>query len=132
MNRSISMQVKKVKWYTIELANSHPDHLFIFGDNTIGQGCGGQAAIRYCKNAYGIPTKKYPTMSANAFFYDEDFDLNTILIKEAIDKTPTNYEYIVFPQDGLGTGLAKLPETGPKIYRYLVDSINEKFGKVYD
>jgi hypothetical protein len=38
---------------------------------------------------------------------------------------------IVFPEDGLGTGLAELPVRAPKTFDFLVKTINEKFGDIY-
>ena len=35
---------------------------------------------------------------------------------------------IVFPKDGLGTGLAKLKKKAPETYRYLKDRLLEEFG----
>jgi hypothetical protein len=125
-------QVQKIKRYSIELVDSNPNSLFIFGDNLIKRGLGGQAIIRNCENAYGIPTKKLPTMSHNAFFSDYEYDRNVQHIKKAIDNIPNgSYDTIVFPEDGLGTGLAALPTKAPKTYAFLIDYLNVKFGNVY-
>ena len=124
-------KIKKIKRYNPEMVNSMPDHLFIFGDNTIGKGMGGQAIIRYCENSYGIPTKKLPSQLPNSFFNDNDYDKNIIIISESIKKIPMGYEYIVFPEDGLGTGLAELPIRAPRTYKFLIDEINNKFGEIY-
>ena len=59
--------------FSIEDCSNHPDRVFIFGDNLIQKGKGGQAVIRDCHNAYGIPTKRTPSMDNNAFFSD-NFD----------------------------------------------------------
>ena len=106
-------KVRKTKRFSIELAHKHPTYLFVFGDNLVGNGQGGQAIIRYCKNSFGIPTKKLPSSLPDSFFNDD------------------NFEFIVFPEDGLGTGLAQLPEKAPKTYRFLVECINSNFGQVY-
>jgi len=42
-----------------------------------------------------------------------------------------DFEYVVFPEDGLGTGLAQLPQKAPKTYKFLVEYINSKFDQVY-
>ncbi len=125
------MKIKKIKWYTTDLVRENPDHCFIFGDNTLSVGKGGQAQIRDEPNAHGIPTKRTPSMDRDAFFYDEDYEENCSYIIAALDAIPDGYEYLVFPEDGLGTGLAMLPTTGPKIFKFLVDEINRRFGEVY-
>ena len=126
-----NMNVKKTKYYTIELVESNPSCLFIFGDNLIGKGTGGQAVIRYCKNSHGIPTKKYPSNTESSFFNDKEFENNKKVIQAAIDSIDTSYQTIVFPVDGLGTGLAELPARAPKTYKFMIDSINSRFGNVY-
>jgi hypothetical protein len=124
-------QIKKIKRYSTELVNANPDSLFIFGDNLIKRGTGGQAAIRYCSNAYGIPTKKLPSNNSDAFFTDSEYEKNIGHINSAINNIPASYNSIVFPEDGLGTGLAQLPTKAPKTYAYLVNTLNERFGNVY-
>ncbi len=129
-----NMNVKKVKYYTIELVNQNPNCLFIFGSNLIGRGMGGQAIIRHCKNAHGIPTKKLPSNTPKSFFTDREFEKNKEIIKNAIDSIDSigsSYDTIVFPEDGLGTGLAELPTRAPNTYNFMVDYINSKFGNVY-
>lgn len=125
-------KVIKMKRYSVDVANSMPDHLFIYGDNAISRGEAGQAQIRRCKNAYGIPTKKFPRMDESSFFSDSELEYNKILIKEAIDRIPDGYKYIVFPEDGLGTGLSQLPQRAGLTYKFLNDTLNEKFGHIYD
>lgn len=126
------MEVKKIKRYSVELVKNHPDHVFIFGDNLCGIGCGGQAQIRYCQNAHGIPTKSKPSQLSNSFFTDKNYESNIAHINKALDSIPKYYKVIVFPEDGLGTGLAELPTRAPKTYAYLNKAINERYGDVYD
>ena len=38
-----------------------------------------------------------------------------------------NYDCIYFPEDGIGTGLAKLPTKAPRTYDYLVKIISDVF-----
>jgi hypothetical protein len=124
-------QIKKIKRYSIELVESNPDSLFIFGDNLIKKGMKGQAIIRHCVNAFGIPTKKLPANTSVSFFDDIEYDKNIIYIKSAIDTIPSSYKCIIFPEDGLGTGLAQLPTKAPKTYAFLINALNERFGNVY-
>jgi hypothetical protein len=125
-------KVIKIKYYSVDLLNSKLDHLFIFGDNLIGKGLAGQAIIRNCVNSYGIPTKKYPSNKHGSFFDDSEYEENIKHIKNAIDNIPKGYEYIVFPTDGLGTGLAGLPTKAPKTFTFLNKYINDIFGKIYE
>jgi hypothetical protein len=125
-------EVRKIKRYSVNLVDSMPDCVFIFGDNLIAAGCGGQAQIRYCKNSHGIPTKKLPSNSSESFFTDDEFELNKKAIDSALESIPSEYKTIVFPEDGLGTGLADLPNKAPRTYAYLNYAINRKFGHIYD
>ena len=126
------MDVVKVKYYTRDLVTQKKSCLFIFGDNLQKFGRGGQAIIRDLPNAYGIPTKKYPSQMENSFFSDDEYEVNISHIKQAIDTMSLEkYTHVVFPEDGLGTGLAELPKRAPKTYAFLVNYINQKFGTVY-
>lgn len=50
-----------------------PETLFVFGDNMMRKGLGGQAAaMRGEPNAVGIPTKELPSMANNAFLSEAD------------------------------------------------------------
>ncbi|RYX99933.1 MAG: hypothetical protein EOO35_00905, partial [Cyanobacteriota bacterium] len=60
---------------------ANKNSLFIFGDNDVKKGRGGQAIIRHLSNTAGIPTKKYPSYSQSAYYTDSEFSLN----KEKID-----------------------------------------------
>ena len=53
--------------YTVENCLNNPRHLYIFGDNLIKQGKGGQAIIRDCPNAFGIPIKRYSNNKETSF-----------------------------------------------------------------
>lgn len=109
---------------------SRPKSLFIFGDNDIKKGLGGQAIIRKCKNTIGIPTKKRPTNGPSAFYTDDEISETQKKIQAAIVEilnVSINYNEIVFPEKGFGTGLAKLNEKAPLTYKYLNAVINECF-----
>ena len=66
-------------YFTEEDCNNNPNKLYIFGDNMTYTGTGGQAIIRYCTNSYGIPTKRLPSMSDNAFFSDKQDEINKVM-----------------------------------------------------
>ena len=116
------------KFYTIPDVRKHNDYLYIFGDNDVGIGKGGQAIIRDEPNAIGIPTKKEPNNRESAFYTDSEFEENKKKIHSAIMKVlkefmKSKYTTLVIPGGGLGTGLSKLPEKAPKTFKYLEDKI---------
>ena len=113
-------------YWSVADVKKYPHALFVFGDNNLGLGKGGQAIIRGLPNAIGIPTKKYPNDHPNSFYTDREYGDNTARISAAIDKIidlSALYKYVVLPADGFGTGLAQLPIKAPKTYAYLVKAI---------
>jgi len=115
-------------YWTINSVVEQPSHLYVFGDNDIGKGKGGQAIIRDLDNSIGIPTKKLPSYDINAFYTDNEYQQNCAKIDKAIYKMlknflKKNFTHLVFPEDGLGTGLAKLPSKAPKTNKYLENKI---------
>ena len=100
--------------------------LYVFGDNNIGKGRGGQAIIRNLPNTVGIPTKKYPNNYVSSFYTDEDYDDNIQRINAAVDtiiERSVNYKRVILPADGLGTGLAMLAQKASKTNEYLLQAI---------
>jgi hypothetical protein len=102
------------------------DYLFIFGDNDMGFGKGGQAIIRDYHNAVGIPTKKYPSFKNDSFYTDKELEINKHKITTAVDSilgtlrnNSNTYRGIFLPENGLGTGLAKLDKRAPKTFAFL-------------
>lgn len=117
------MGLRMVKRYTREMARAAPRTLFVFGDNMRREGFGGQAReLRGEPNAVGIPTKWKPRRVPDAYFTDADLPL----VKEAIDLAFDRLEAhlraggdVVYPVDGVGSGLAMLAERAPSIDRYI-------------
>lgn len=102
------------------MVQSEPDTLFVFGDNIEQRGFGGQArAMRGEPNGVGIPTKRKPLHLESAYFTDSDFDEVKPLIDAAFEKLRAHSGPIVWPVDGIGTGLAELPQRAPRIYQYI-------------
>lgn len=94
----------------------NPTALVVFGDNLLGVGKAGQACIRDEPNAFGVPTKKAPSMLENAFFQDEEEFIN--LVKNKLDFLWEEHKRgrtIILPRQRIGTGLARLKEYSPKI-----------------
>ena len=117
------------EYFSVKQCEENPDKLYVFGDNTLRSGKKGQAVIRNCENSFGIPTKKFPSMSEMSFFSDEPEEL--MLVEIALDQLyelSKIYGTIVFPKDGLGTGLAKMNTKSPKLFWYLKSKIKLLFG----
>lgn len=109
-----------------KIVQKYPNKMFIFGDNNISEGEGGQAVIRNEPNAYGIPTKKYPNFDPRSFYTDKEFEENKYHIDKAITKIMSkskNYDVIVLPENGFGTGLARLESRAPKTFEYVKEVV---------
>tara|TARA_R110000851_G_scaffold41082_12_gene103366 strand:- start:1929 stop:2402 length:474 start_codon:yes stop_codon:yes gene_type:complete len=97
----------------------NPQVMYLFGDNTLRRGMGGQAKeMRGEPNAVGVATKKLPSQMENSYFSDDHF--NEYMLTMWIDLRPAyirivNDGTLIIPTDGLGTGLSKLPELAPRL-----------------
>jgi len=116
-------------WWKDSDLQKNPTHLFVFGDNDIEKSKGGQAIIRDEPNAMGIPTKKLPSLRKGSFYTDDDLEENKKNINNAIYKIlleflSKDYDTLVFPEDGLGTGYAQLQVRAPETYKYLTAKVN--------
>jgi hypothetical protein len=114
--------IKQYRIYRTDLQNN-PHVLYLFGDNNIRRGLGGQAGeMRGEVNAVGVRTKWAPEMAASAFFDDDEFATISLMIdsdlQPAIDHA-IGGGVVVIPADGLGTGLSQLPERAPRVAAYL-------------
>ncbi len=113
---------------SVELLRANPARVYVFGDNLLKRGTAGQAIIRAEPNAFGIPTKRLPSMSERAFFSDRDDEREALLsaLRELFVLAKTRE--IVFPEAGLGTGLAQMARRSPMIYRQMCEILQEHFG----
>lgn len=116
------------EFYTKELLRANPDKVFTFGDNMKGFGKGGQAVIRDEPNAFGIPTKRLPSMNEKAFFSDKEDERLAVMrtLRELYKLAQT--KTIVFPQYGIGTGLARMSEKSPELWWSMNLILKEHFG----
>jgi len=118
---------KTDKIITREKVRANPDVLYLFGDNDIRKGLGGQAKeMRGEPNAMGISTKKLPSNKPDAFKTDDEYSQNCLTILEDVHRIKmrilennyTNpYKALVIPP--IGMGLANLPKNAPKTYHFL-------------
>lgn len=115
------------KTLSVKLCKNNPDTIYVFGDNLVKTGKGGQAKIRDCTNAFGIPTKRLPSTANKAYFTDAEEE------RQAIDLAIAQLVYlsrthtIVFPEDGLGTGRAAMETKSPKLFKYMNDELTKYF-----
>ena len=125
--------VVMTEWYTVLNCDLNTDHIFVFGDNLIRKGKGGQASIRDVPNSIGVATKRLPTLEEEAFFEDDNERDEKALIGDlfTLEAMLTNKEFddktLVFPVDGLGTGLSELPTRAPKLFDMLSKFLLQKF-----
>ena len=103
---------------THAMMQAEPEVLFVFGDNLVREGRGGQAKeMRGERNAIGIPTKRYPSMIAWSFLSDENFVEWARESGPEICQLLAHEGKIVWPAAGIGTGLAELQQRAPLIWR---------------
>lgn len=129
MDLAKKITIEKMDWITREIVQANPNKVFLFGDNLMRVGMGGQAAaMRGEPNAFGIATKVTPGMKDEDFFSDEKIGLYKFLISldfiRAIYGAKTRESVIVIPTDGLGTGLAEMPTRSPQLFKFLCDVIS--------
>lgn len=115
-------------WYTREQLQSQPNDLFAWGDNLARVGGknnpkSGQAfACRDEPNAVGIPSKLRPSMDADAFFTDRDYDRAKAAFDEGFIRMANHLAAggtVIWPADGIGTGRAQLAQRAPRVWAYL-------------
>ena len=119
--------IYKVERYTRFEIRARPAWLYVFGDNMKRRGMGGQAKeARGEINAVGIPTKWAPGTCAQDYFTDGDL----YAVRDALDLSFEKLEAhlamggcVVWPADGIGTGLAELPTRAPKIHAYIKERL---------
>lgn len=116
------------EFYTKELLRANPDKVFTFGDNMKGFGKGGQTIIRDECNAFGIPTKRYPSKDDWAYFSDKEDERQAILSSLRKLYVIGQSKVIVFPHCRIGTGLAMMAEKSPRLWAEMNLILKEHFG----
>lgn len=122
----MSQKIERRSFITRDNVRQNPDKLFLFGDNLLRHGLGGQAReMRGEPNAIGIPTKKRPARTSDSYFTDEEFDENRAAIDRAFRHVGEwlhdhgGSSILVIPSAGLGTGRAELQQRAPRTFAYL-------------
>lgn len=122
------MTVEFCDVFSVELCRANPDKIYVFGDNLLKRGKGGQAVIRDEPNTFGIPTKRAPSMAEGSFFSDKPDEARAITeVLGELLKLMQDGKTLVFPAAGLGTGLAQLEQRSPLIWKYLNYSLTHLF-----
>ena len=67
-------------YWTVDDVRNNRNKLFLYGDNNIKKGRGGQAIIRDEGNTIGIPTKKLPNNDKKSYYTDNEFDDNKNIV----------------------------------------------------
>lgn len=113
------MPVRYIKWMTRQGLRAEPNAGFVFGDNVERVGLGGQAGeCRGEPNAIGVAT-----LYAPGRYYRNDDPVAFACVVEDLNRVARvlAHDRVVYvPIDGLGTGLARLPEHAPALHRLIV------------
>lgn len=118
---------------SVEMCENNPSFLFVFGDNLLKKGKKGQAIIRDCKNAFGVPTKRLPSMEKGSFFTDQRDEID--IVKEKLIflwEEHLSGKTIVLPKNMIGSGLARLNENSPYINGIISRFYNSAKERVHD
>lgn len=111
-------------WILRKHLRANPEWLYLFGDNSLRKGYGGQAAeMRGEPNAVGITTKKRPSMVPSAFFNDTDYAGWLLENEQAMWRVEKHLYLngtVVLPKSPLGSGYARLEQNAPRIWMTLV------------
>ena len=124
------MDIWYSKNYTVPLVRSNAKCIFVFGDNLVREGLGGQAIIRREPNTFGVPTKRRPNRLDHAYFMDKPEELRAVQASLRELWKIGQVKPLVFPFNGIGTGLAMTEERSPEIYAYICDVLKNHFGVV--
>ena len=124
------MVIEYCKTLSVQLVRTHPENIYVYGDNLKSFGKGGQAIIRDEPNAFGIPTKRYPSWDDWAFFSDQPDEIEAVKVSLRELWKISQGKVIVFPEDGIGTGRAKMKEKSPIAYEMMCGILREHFGIV--
>lgn len=112
---------------TVELCRKNPEKIYVYGDNLTGAGMAGQACIRKEPNAFGIPTKRYPSTHIGAYFKDKPCEMEHVISSLRVLYGLARSSTIVFPSKGVGTGMAKMSQYSPLILAKMNDILLKHF-----
>jgi len=115
--------IRRQKYIMRDDLKNNPDWYYLFGDNSLRQGLGGQAKeMRGEPNAIGIATKIAPGNFSEAYFSDYHYYWNLDLMLNDAEKAVEVLREggtLIIPADGLGTGLSAMDTQCPRTYKAL-------------
>lgn len=103
---------------------ANPRVLYLFGDNALRAGRGGQAQVmRGVVNAHGIRTKWGPGRAPGDYYAEGEGHTHNLAIAlqfvnedfAVVHEWAKAGGLVVCPLDGIGTGLAELPTRAPTV-----------------
>ena len=127
--------IETMDMFTEEIVKANPNKLFVFGDNMLRYGKGGQAIIRDLPNTLGIATKRAPRTDEFAYFSDADDEMDAMLqdIRKLWLISRCNvFTHIVFPTKGIGTGMAHMKSKSPMLYKMMKNKLETYFNYTFE
>lgn len=111
------------EWYTKEQIQEDRNILFLFGDNAERTGRGGQA--KFCRaepNCVGVITKAKADHNEHSYLTDHYLMINIMNITRDFGRIINHLQKggtVIFPADGIGTGLAELEVRAPQTFMFV-------------
>ena len=127
--------IETMDMFTEEIVKANPNKLFVFGDNMLRYGKGGQAVIRDLPNTLGIVTKREPRTGKSAYFSDAEDEMDTLLQdirKLWLISRCNTFTHIVFPTKGIGTGRARMKSKSPILYKMMKNKLETYFNYTFE
>jgi hypothetical protein len=127
------MPVRFQKHIIREHLRANPRWRYVFGDNVKRVGLGGQAKeMRGEPNAIGVVTKWGPSLMTTNFFGDY-LECQKLLLADLdkVERELRNNRTVVWPLDGIGTGLAQLEQRAPMLFNLIdwwLDTMQATYG----
>ena len=118
------MPIEYRTWITREDVKRERDKIFLFGDNTLRVGLGGQARhMRGEPNSLGVATKIAPGESDSCYFDDYNPRHWEMIEKDLkmVDQILKSGKTVIVATAGLGTGLSELPSRAPGLHNHILN-----------
>jgi len=116
--------------YRASLLWMNKEKIYVFGDNMARFGTLGQAVIRDEHNAFGVATKRYPGRKEEHYFADRDDEFECVIRDLRLLYMLSKNHTIVFPVNGIGTGLAQMHKRSPYLWSKMNQILKDHFGYI--